>query len=313
MRITEEVQALNRTAFVQQQAAIAGAYRTTQREVWQQLGVSFVASLAIALLATLYVGRLESRLRREREKDVLNTRDLQRLSARLVRAQEEERRTIARELHDEVGQVLMAIRVELALAEKRLDASQSGHVLHDAQSITEGALHTVRDLSHLLHPALLDDLGLVAALEWYIEPFGRRHGIRTTLRPEAMQVRLRPEVEIVAFRIVQEALTNVARHAHAASCTVSLKRRHGTLLIAIEDDGDGFDPAAVETPGAHRGLGLLGVRERVWQLLGTMRVESAPGRGTTIQVELPVHDSAEMPDASPVSLDAGPDPQPSHG
>jgi signal transduction histidine kinase len=298
IRITEEVQALNRAAFVQQQAATAEAYRTAQREVWRQLGVSVVASLAIALLATLYVSRLETRLRREREKDVLNTRDLQRLSAKLVRAQEEERRTIARELHDEVGQALMAVRVELALAEKRLDATASGHLLRDAQSITEGALHTVRDLSHLLHPALLDDLGLAAAVEWYLESFGRRHSLRVTLHQEHMGgERLRPEVEIAAFRIVQEALTNVARHARAASCRVALQRLEHTLLITIEDDGTGFDLAAVETPGAQRGLGLLGLRERVWQLLGTIRVESAPGRGTTIRVELPVHDAAPPPAA----------------
>lgn len=292
IRITDEVQALNRAAFVQQQAATAEAYRTAQRDVWRQLGVSLVASLAIALLATMYVARLESRLRREREKDVLNTRDLQRLSARLVRAQEEERRTIARELHDEVGQALMAVKVELDLAEKQLHAPSSGNLLRDAQSITETALHTVRDLSHLLHPALLDDLGLPSAVEWYLQPFGRRHGLRVSLRHEGMTRRLRSEVEIAAFRIVQEALTNVAKHAHASSCEVVLQRFERTLRITIEDDGAGFDLATVETPGAHRGLGLLGLRERVWQLLGTIRVVSAPGRGTTISVELPVHDAA---------------------
>ena len=313
IRITEEVQALNRAAFVQQQAATAETYRTTQREVWRQLGVSLVASLAIALLATMYVARLESRLRREREKDILNTRDLQRLSARLVHAQEEERRTIARELHDEVGQVLMAVKVELALAEKQLGAS-SGHLLRDAQSISDSALHTVRDLSHLLHPALLDDLGLPAAVEWYLEPFGRRHGLRVSLRHQGMACRLRPEIEIAAFRIVQEALTNVAKHAHASSCQVFLERCDDKLLITIEDDGAGFDLAMVETPGAHRGLGLLGLRERVWQLLGTIRVVSAPGRGTTIRVELPVPDSTAVATNGPdVMLHGETDPEPLGG
>jgi signal transduction histidine kinase len=313
IRVTEEVQALNRAAFVQQQAATAEAYRTAQREVWRQLGLSVVASLAIACLATLYVGRLENRLRRQREKEVLNTCDLQRLSAKLVRAQEEERRTIARELHDEVGQALMAVRVELALAEKRLDASASGHVLDQAQSITEGALHTVRDLSHLLHPALLDDLGLAAAVEWYLERFGRRHGIRVALRHEGMGGRLRPEVEIAAFRIVQEALTNVARHARATSCRVTLHRLERTLRITIADDGAGFDLSAVETPGAHRGLGLLGVRERVWQLLGTIHVDSAPGRGTTISVDLPVPESSTSATTPDVTLHANADPEPIRG
>jgi two-component system sensor histidine kinase UhpB len=185
------------------------------------------------------------------------------------------------------------------VAEKRLDATASAHVLRDAQSITDGAVNTVRDLSHLLHPALLDDLGLAAALEWYLQPFGRRHGIRVALTHHGMDVRLRPEVEIAAFRIVQEALTNVAKHACATSCNVSLQRLDRTLQITIEDDGAGFDLATVEAPGAHRGLGLLGLRERVWQLLGAIHVESAPGRGTTIRVELPVHESTSDPATAP--------------
>ena len=294
IRVTEEVQALNRAAFVQQQAAIAGAHRTAQREVWRRLGLSLGASLIIAVLATLYVGRLENRLRRQREKEVLNARDLQRLSAKLIHAQEEERRTIARELHDEVGQVLTTIQVELTLAHKKLDAAGGlGHLLDEAQSITGGALHTVRDLSHLLHPALLDDLGLSAAAAWYVEGFCRRYPVKTRLHQEGMSARLAPEIELAAFRIVQEALTNVAKHARAGSCNVTLRRMPTTLLITIEDDGVGFDQAAVEAPGAHRGLGLLGLRERVWQLLGTIRVNSAHGHGTMLRVELPIHVSGE--------------------
>jgi signal transduction histidine kinase len=166
IRASEEVQALNRAAFVQQQDTITEVYRVMQRRVWQQLGLALVASLGIAVLASLYAGRLEGHLRRQRARDAQNAEDLQRLSAKLITAQEEERRSIARELHDEVGQVLTAIKVELAVAQSALEASGAhARVLEDARVITEGALQTVRDLSHLLHPSMLDDLGLVAALD----------------------------------------------------------------------------------------------------------------------------------------------------
>ena len=226
IRASEEVQALNREAFVQQQDTVAEVYRVMQRRVWQQLGLALVASLGIALLASLYAGRLERQLRLQRARDAQNTDDLQRLSAKLITAQEEERRSIARELHDEVGQVLTAIKVELAVAQTAIEASGvSARVLEDARVITEGALQTVRDLSHLLHPAMLDDLGLAAALDWYFRGVSKRYDLRTEFQHEGMQERLAMETEVAAFRIVQEALTNVVKHARATSCRVALRRQ----------------------------------------------------------------------------------------
>lgn len=288
IRVSEEVQTLNRNAFVQQRTGITEIHRGAQRRVWQQLGLALLASLGIAVLATLYAGRLEDRLRRQRAKDAENTRDLQRLSAQLIKAQEEERRSIARELHDEVGQVLTAIKVELAVAQRAIEAGdRSGRVLEDARSITDGALQTVRDLSHLLHPALLDDLGLPAAIEWYVRGFSRRHGVRVDVLHDGMEERLVPETEAAAYRIVQEALTNVAKHAQATSCRVYVQRLPNTVLITIEDDGVGFLAAESQQAGAHRGLGLIGIRERVSHLRGTVRLETALGRGTRLTVELP--------------------------
>jgi signal transduction histidine kinase len=310
VRVSEEVQALNRETFVQQQAGIAEVYRVTQRRIWQQLGLALVGSLGIALLASFYAGRLESQLRHQQARDVQNTQDLQRLSAKLITAQEEERRSIARELHDEVGQVLTAIKVELALAQNAIDAAGGPpRILEDARSITDGALQTVRDLSQLLHPAMLDDLGLPAAIDWHLQSFGKRHGIRVQLLQERMDERLLPETEAAAFRIVQEALTNTARHAHATSCRVYLQRLPNTVLITIEDDGIGFDATEVSRSGARRGLGLLGIRERVAQLRGTLRLESGPGKGTRLTVELPVEtrtttDDPDVVTAAPTSADA---------
>jgi signal transduction histidine kinase len=288
IRVSEEVQALNREAFVQQQAGIAEVYRVTQRRIWQQLGLALGASLGIALLASLYSGRLESQLRHQRAREVQNTQDLQRLSAKLITAQEEERRNIARELHDEVGQVLTAIKVELALAQNAVDgAGGPPRILEVARSITDRALQTVRDLSQLLHPAMLDDLGLPAAIDWHLQNFGKRHGIRVQLLQDQMAERLAPETEAATFRIVQEALTNTARHAHATSCRVSLQRLPNAISVTIEDDGVGFDATENSRSAARRGLGLLGIRERVAQLRGTLRLESSPGKGTRLMVELP--------------------------
>jgi signal transduction histidine kinase len=286
IRVSEEVQALNRSAFVRQQSGIAEIYDVTQRRVWETLGFALAASFGIGLLATIYAGRLEQRIRRQRARDRRNARQLHHLSAKLIRAQEEERRTIARELHDEVGQVLTAIKVELAVAQRTVEAvGGPARLLDDARSITDGALATVRDLSHLLHPALLDDLGLAAAVEWYLERFGARHGLRVEVLQEGMDDRLEPEVETSAYRIVQEALTNVAKHARAKQCRVYLQRLPKTVLITIEDDGIGFDADAQHAGG--RGLGLIGIRERLSELRGTIRLESTPASGTRLTVELP--------------------------
>jgi signal transduction histidine kinase len=288
IRVSEEVQALNRETFVQQQAGVAELYRVTQRRVWQQLGAALVASLGIATLASLYAGRLEQQLRRQRIRDVQNAEDLQRLSAKLITAQEEERRSIARELHDEVGQVLTAIKMELGVAQTTIElAGVPARVLEDARAITEGALQTVRDLSYLLHPTMLDDLGLRAAVDWYLRGASKRYDLCAELHHENMDGRLAVETEVAAFRIVQEALTNVVKHARAGACHVHLLRRATVLSIIIEDDGIGFDAAAPPATNGRRGLGLVGIRERVAQLRGTLRIEPGAKAGTRIVVELP--------------------------
>jgi signal transduction histidine kinase len=305
IRVSEEVQALNRTAFVQQQRGIVSIYGTTQQRVWESLGLALGLSLAIGLLATLYAGRLERRVREQRLRDAQNTLDLQKLSAKLITAQEEERRTIARELHDEVGQVLTAIKVELAVAQRSIDTRGDGvNLLDNARSIADGALTTVRDLSRLLHPALLDDLGLVSAVEWYARGFGSRHGIRTEVLQHGMEGRLSSETEAAAYRIVQEALTNVAKHSRATTCCVDLQRLPQTVRIVVEDDGIGFDQTQAGTITDGRGLGLVGMRERVSHLRGTLRLESSPGKGTRLTIVLPARARVSAPTEIPTTADA---------
>lgn len=297
--LSDDVRALNRKAFVQHQTATATLHRDTESQWWWQVGAALAANLAIAFVAILYAGRLEDRLRFQREKDRQNARELQLLSARLVAAQEEERRTISRELHDEVGQVLSAIKVDLTLAQRAIEQQGvAAAALEDIQRMTDGALHTVRDLSQLLRPAVLDDLGLAAAVDGLLRGLARRHQVQVTLVQEGHTERLPMDAEVAAFRIVQEALTNVARHAGASRCTVRLRGTRDELAIDIEDDGRGFDPEA--RPTERRGLGLIGLRERVAERGGTISIDSGLGRGTRVSVRIPAapeHDATDADDA----------------
>ena len=284
--LSEQAQTHNRNAFIQQQAAVALVYGQTQRRIWQGLGLALATSLGIALLAAWYAGRLEDRIQQQRERDIQTADDLQRLSAKLLTAQEEERRSLARELHDEIGQALTAVKVQIARAQ-RTGGPEGTAALDDARTIADGVLHTVRDLSHLLHPSLLDDLGLAAAAEWHLKGFGQRHAIRTELLQDGMENRLSPETESAVYRIIQEALTNVAKHACATNCRVYLQRLTNTLLVTIEDDGLGFALNAERPVDGARGIGLVNIRERATQLGGTVRLESGPGQGTRLTVEVP--------------------------
>jgi len=304
IRTSENMQSFNRAAVVDEQRAIGRRQADLQRQVWNIFGVALFISLTIAWLASRHALRLEHRLTEQRAREEQVSADLQRLSARLVQVREDEQRRIARELHDDVGQALTAVKVELAVAERRLERLQEPGLLVDAQSSADSALRSVRDLTHLLHPSALEDLGLVAALESQVREFRRRHGVAIAFLNESTE-RLHPEIERSVYRVVQEALTNIARHAHARAGRVHVNTDAQTLHVTIEDDGIGFDAADVERPGRRRGLGLLGMRERVSQLRGRIDIESAPGRGTRIDVSLPRVDRPatmeELPDERVVS------------
>lgn len=281
IRISERIRQLNLAAFHEQQAEVARIHSVVRRRVWEAtLGLMLIGGIA-AFFVTRYAGRLERRI-------LEDATNLHRLSAKLVRAQEEERRTIARELHDEIGQELTGVKVELAVAERSLDVqTRERDLLAEARRMTDRALQTVRDLSQLLHPPMLDDLGLPATLDWLLGGFGRRTAVAVDLHQDLGEERLAPEIEMCLYRIVQEATTNISRHAEARTCRVRLQRSGSTVQLTVQDDGRGFDPAQVLQPGAGGGLGLLGMRERVSGFGGRFLIESAVGRGTRIDVHLP--------------------------
>jgi signal transduction histidine kinase len=211
---------------------------------------------------------------------------LQALSRQLVEVQESERRHIARELHDQAGQALTSLMVGLRLLEESADDGQAVTArVTELKGTVDGVLESLHRLAADLRPASLDHLGLVEALRQYVETFGLQHDLAVQFEAVGLEgERLSPAQETALFRIVQEALTNIARHAQATRADVLLERRDDRVITIVEDDGLGFDPD--EAMQGDR-LGLLGMGERAEMLGGTLVVESSPGAGATLFVEVP--------------------------
>lgn len=296
LNVLEQVQTLHRGAFEAQRTEVSRVYGGMRTRVWTLRVIVFILSLGAAVLVTLYRARLEAHVQRQIELDAEHTRDLQRLSARLVQAQEDERRSIARELHDEIGQSLTAAKMELTLAKRAYPVSPPGGPLDELESITDRTIQTVRDLSLLLHPSLLDDLGLGPALDWQATSFSKRTGIRVEVVLNGMDERLSAEIETSVYRIVQEALNNVAKHSGATECTVDIERSDRELTVTVRDNGRGFDRTRWEGQPGRRGLGLIGIQERVSGFGGRFEIEGNAQTGTRLRVVLPAL-PATRPDA----------------
>lgn len=218
--------------------------------------------------------------------DMKDSREqLQSLSRRLVEVQENERRTVARELHDEAGQALTSLMIQLKLLQR--DAADPARVrtgIAELMGEVETVMENLHRLAMDLRPASLDHLGLSAALEQYCQTLADQHGLRVTFEAIGIEGRVAPDVETALYRIVQEALNNVVRHARATRADVLLERRGDRIVAIVEDDGKGFDPEAAAGPNH---LGLVGIQERAMALGGSVTVESTLCRGTALFVEVP--------------------------
>lgn len=211
---------------------------------------------------------------------------LQRLSQRLLTIQEHERRRLARELHDEIGQALTAVSINLQSLEK---PAAGGRPLDESIDIVDKAIQQVRALSLNLRPSMLDDLGLEAALRWYVDRTAARSGIDILLHSEIGDMRFAPTIETSCFRVVQEALTNVLRHAHATRVDVGVHHENDRLRIAVDDNGVGFDDAAARVRmRAGESFGLAGMEERTHLSGGDLCIETAPGQGTRLTMTVPL-------------------------
>jgi signal transduction histidine kinase len=248
-----------------------------------------VASLVLAVGAATAIAsaRLLTGLRASL---ALRQRELTALSTRLMSAQEEERRRLSRELHDEFGQSLTAVNAYLWLIDRSPpnDLETLRARTTEARRVVGKTLASMRELSQLLRPSVLDDFGLVPSLDSHLQAFGKRHDIVTTLSADGLPERLPAEVETTLYRITQEALTNVARHANATRVRVALAAIKGELRLDIEDDGRGMPPPTAAPKATS--TGLIGIRERAHALGGTMTISS--GKGACLSVRVPLPESA---------------------
>ena len=216
-----------------------------------------------------------------------STRQLKALSRRVLEVQELERRRVAIELHDELGQSLTAIKINLQLSE-RFKGELTGDLIQENIRIVEDALAQVRRLATALRPSMLDDLGLAPALKWMADQTAQRSGFEVCFLYDRNQERLSPEIETACFRIVQEALTNIARHANPNRVEIALRREADQLVLCVQDDGTGFDLDAMsERAVAGGSLGVLGMRERATLLGGQLDIESTPGQGSKVRLRCP--------------------------
>jgi two-component system sensor histidine kinase UhpB len=209
---------------------------------------------------------------------------LRQMSSQVLTAQEEERKRIARELHDDTAQALTSILVRLRLLERSLEDERLRGGLAELRDLTGATLEGVRRMAIDLRPPMLDDLGLEAALQSHVQDFSQRWPIRATFTSSRLG-RLPAGVELVLYRIVQEALSNVAKHANASQVLVRLSRRGRSLRLLVEDDGCGFDVEATRH-SRESGLGLFGMEERLALVSGTLRVESVVGGGTRVSADV---------------------------
>jgi signal transduction histidine kinase len=243
--------------------------------------------------ANRLLGRAVARRKRAEEKVQESATSLRVLSRRLMDAQESERRSIARELHDEIGQALSTLRLNLHVLQKPRSAEEKASCISDSVGLVEKTLQQVRDMSLNLRPSILDDLGLVSALEWQMNKLAERAGFRGQVQTAGLSGRLPAALETICFRVAQEALTNVVRHAQARRVVVGVRQDDQHLLLTVRDDGVGFDVKAAATRAREGGcMGLLGMKERVLLGSGEFRLRSGPGRGTRVRVRFPLVDAS---------------------
>ncbi len=247
-------------------------------------------------------GELETSVQeRTADLDAAN-QNLRELSARLLQLQDEERRRIARELHDSVGQMLAALNMNLSAVRADIERlSKTANALADSESLVHEMTTEVRTISHLLHPPLLDEAGLSSALRWYVDGFAVRSKIHVDLDLPEDLGRLHRESETAVFRVVQECLTNIHRHSGSPVAHIRLRQRDHEVLVEIADKGKGIPPEKREemSSSGTPGVGIRGMRERLRQLGGTLEIDSN-ATGTLISVRLPVAESSQP--ATPIAV-----------
>ena len=298
LQIADRIVVANERALNRAEEQTAAASERFRSSVLVTFLITLVGGLVLAAITISHTIRLERELERRLEENTRARSDLQELSAKLLRAQENERRTLARELHDEVGQSLSAILMEAESASCSENAAEACEHLASVRRLAEKTVNEVRDLALLLRPSMLDDFGLVPALNWQAREVTKRTGLNVVLTADESADNLPDEHKTCIFRMVQEAINNSARHANARTVEIELRREADRVRFSVRDDGAGFDTRFV------RGLGLLGMEERVRRLGGFLEIDSNLGRGTLLYAELPVVELVKKPEAVPQNGDS---------
>lgn len=294
LAIAQEIEELNNTNLAAQRVEVTRRHAAFRSDLYRLLWQSLLLGAFVALPAVIRLRILERRSEQQQAVTAEAERQMRELSQQLVAMQEEERRKLSRELHDHVGQMLTALRLELGRIDRLrspTDTSAGGAVA-ECRLLVDSIVRTVRNLSLGLRPSMLDDLGLQSALEWHVRELSRRCGVPVDLHVEGDFDGLADQHRTCIYRVVQEALTNCVRHASATRIQVNVTGAPHALEVAVSDDGVGFEPAR-----RHGGLGLRGIEERVRELRGTFKICSASGAGTALTISLPVT-AAGIPEAS---------------
>jgi signal transduction histidine kinase len=283
LTMARDIGKVNEQSMEEDERRVAERFAQFRRRLQAITGLGLCLSLVLAGLTIAHTLRLERVTDLQYRQSLRAQAELKELSARLVNAQESERRAISMELHDEVGQSLSALLMDVdRLAAATRPATPARESLEKIKTQVESTVNVIRNMSLLLRPSMLDDLGLVAALEWQVREVTKRTGMFVDLAEENVSDSLPEEHRTCVYRIVQEALNNCSKHAHARRVQILVLQQSDRLTLNIQDDGRGFDAARV------RGLGLLGMSERVAHLNGTLKIESQEGRGTALRIELPL-------------------------
>ena len=297
LTIADQIRDINESQLNLGKRTVAEIFTEFRERLIATILLIIVLGLVLAGFTVRKILALERDTARNYDEIVEARTELKELSARLVKAQEDERRSISRELHDEVGQSMTGVLVEMANLTTLIRSRDLDRLAEKAAEIKkqmENSIGVVRNMALLLRPSMLDDLGLVPALEWQAREVSKRSGIWVSVEAEEVSEELPEEHKTCVYRIVQEALHNCVQHAEARHVKVAVRQEAGHLFLRIEDDGKGF------RVDRERGMGLLGMQERVEYLGGELVVDSAPGQGTTLRVTLPLAESPAPAEVHPV-------------
>jgi signal transduction histidine kinase len=295
LTLAHEISLLAQTNLEHQREDIDRRQAALASFIQRMLGVTVLVGILIAGGTFVWISRVEQRSFEHRRRTELAEGELRRLSRQLVQAQEAERKSISRELHDEIGQMLTGLRMEVSsIQQLRAEpgAEFDEHV-ESAKRIAEQSLRALKDLAMGLRPSMLDDLGLGSAIQWQARQFSKRTGIPVNVHVDGLNTELPDTHRTCVYRIVQEALTNCARHSCATAIEVDVTKRPGRLSVSVKDDGMGFHPDSVRG----KGLGLLGMRERVIELGGDLAVRSHPHKGAELTATLPLGEETSNGDS----------------